>query len=216
MTVERYALFYVVAMLSVSSRAALIQGWNDVKLYYRVSKPFRLYLSESIRIQSAEPTLYHVNVQGGINYRLPKVVTLDLSYRHIGKWDGEEVDFEYQPRLSIKFTFGLKPFTLFQRNLCTVRFAPQKDPSTVYSNRIGIQRAFKIGSVQFRPYIAEDIRINLFPYSFRENRIYCGLRLKVPGIVTPEVSYFLKQRFSDDEWGVSHVFRILVLISVGG
>jgi len=69
-----------------------------------------------------------------------------------------------------------------------------------YVHRLEVELPFELTKFKFRPYIADQVYLNLEGQTFEKNRIYTGVTFELTKNIESEFYYVWESKKSDGQW----------------
>ena len=183
------------AILLVAARPSL--ALNDREAQGRVGVDIAIKLDEKVSVifdeefrRGDDQNEYYFHSEIGVRYEIFEWFDVDAFYRFIGdKGDGSWA-FEFRPRTDATFKYFWKHFGISDRNRFEYRLFSDDTSYGRYRNMLKFLFPFKAWNYPFKPYVADEISIDLTEGRFERNRIYGGFDFMFSKYVGMDIYYF--------------------------
>ncbi|MBS1788651.1 MAG: DUF2490 domain-containing protein [Acidobacteria bacterium] len=156
-----------------------IQSWNEFHLIAPLNKKTDLIFMGVLRAGSnSASSLRPIDERGGagIAFKLNKHLTVMPTYLYVAQQPTPtRKNFEHRLVLNLTGKFSLGKFTFTDRNLIERRVRHALDDFVMYRNRLQIDHPVKLGSLNFRVYVADEVWYSTLVDAWVRNRISAGV-----------------------------------------
>ena len=183
------------------------QVWNTEVEEFKINKSSKIVLEEELRFADDASELYYQHYDGGYAYDFNKHFTLSMNYRQVYEKKASHGKFkvENRPHINAIAKDELSGFNLEDRNRLEYRHFDYQEDSWRYRNKFTVKLPWKFTSLQIRPYLSDEMFLNLNGINFNRNRFYCGFEFNITKNVKGELFYMLQSSKSNGEWKQANV-----------
>lgn len=134
------------------------QFWNEVQLIKHLGEKRDLIFFGVLRLGQDFKRPVDERIGAGYAFKVNKYLTVMPTYLHV-EYQPYPTRIIHEERIIMNVTgkFSLGKFTFTDRNLFERRVRPSVKDFTVYRNRLQIDHPAKLGSFEFKPFIADEI-----------------------------------------------------------
>ena len=184
------------------------QYWPQVGLKASLAKRWKLTADTQFRFGNNASDLYNTFAEVGGKYAPYDFFSAGLSFRYSytkGSNGTLTAHSEYRPIIIGWLSHDFGPVKLVDRSRFEYR-ATEIFPNTWwYRNRLDIILPIILQSVELRPYIANEIFVNLTDGTFPQNRLYAGFRFSI--VENFETDFYYNRFFlKANKWKAYNVF----------
>lgn len=183
------------------------QVWNTEIEEIRINKSSKIILEQELRFGDDANELYYQHYDGGYSYDFNKHFTLGINYRQVYAKPKAHAKFqeENRPHLNAIMKYELFGCNLEDRNRLEYRHFNYQEDSWRYRNKFTIKLPWKFTGFAIRPYLADEIFLNLNGIDFNRNRFYCGFEFTIIKNLKGELFYMLQSTKSNGAWTQTNV-----------
>jgi hypothetical protein len=170
------------------------QFWSETQMIMPLHKKADLILIGVFRAGRDFRHPVDERIGAGIALKLHKYVTLTPTYLYVAQQPSEgRKNFEHRliPNVTIKFPIG--QFNITDRNLFEWRVRHSLRDIFIYRNRLQIDHPARIGSFDFRVFMADEVFYSADLEKWVRNRISAGIIKKLNERLTAEFFYLNQQ-----------------------
>jgi hypothetical protein len=205
MMIKRFLNLLIVALfpLVASSQQSDFGIWVNVDADVSLSKKFDLQFSGSLRSYQNTSKLEEAFLEGGVEYKIWKFLSVAASYRYVNKLENN--GFYYGRHKFFTDITGSVPagnFTFSGRirlQRTTLTFIEQeKDKISRYHLRLRIKAAYRPSSSPFEPYLGIEPFFPVFTGSesgIGKTRFFAGTDLFITRRSSVDIGYILERDF---------------------
>lgn len=227
MKLKLWSFFFaplVLGLVSTSASAQInsqpqdeTQSWNEVQVIAPLSKTVDLIFIGVLRAGSNfSDFLRPVDERagGGIAFKLNKFLMVMPTYLYVAQQPSPtRKNFEHRLILNVTGKASLGKFNFTDRNLIERRVRHALDDFVMYRNRLQIDHPVKIGSWNFRAYVADEVWYSTLVDSWVRNRISGGVFKQFTPHFYGEV-FYLRQNDGRARPGDVHAIGTLFKITL--
>ncbi len=155
------------------------QFWNETQIIAPLTKKTDLIFIGAFRAGSTfSGFLRPIDERGGggIAFKLNKYLTVMPTYLYVAQQPSPtRKNFEHRLILNVTGKASLGKFNFTDRNLIERRVRHALDDFVMYRNRLQIDHPVKIGDVNFRVYVADEIWYSTLLDTWSRNRVSVGV-----------------------------------------
>jgi hypothetical protein len=168
-----------------------LQYWSTGGVSFDIDKDWRFTFKEEFRLKESGGQLYYHHSEAGFLYKsLSDWIDLGLNYRQAFEKDSEgEWRQENQPSLSVTLKSKLFGFDLSDRSRLEYRDREIKKDIWRYRNKLTIRLPLEFTGLKLKPYLADEVFINLDEEGYNNNRLYVGVSFELSKNLTGDVFY---------------------------
>lgn len=134
------------------------QFWNEVLLIKALDKKHDLIIIGGLRVGRDFKRPMDERLGAGLAFKPNKYLTLMPTYLYVDQqpFPGRRIS-EHRLVMNITGKIGFGKFLFTDRNLIERRVRHDSRDFTVYRNRLQIDHPAKIGSFEFKPFVADEV-----------------------------------------------------------
>lgn len=189
------------------------QNWETAAVNIQANEVLQLALENQFRIGNNSTDFYYDHLElnllgkfsdylklgGGFRYTYAKNQSANTAWKS-----------EYRPIMTALLEFGSDRFKLSSRNRFEYRIPDGAPNRWWYRNLVELDLPLIFAKPEIRPFLADEIFINLNPGDFSENRIFAGFKIKPMERLEGKV-YYLRQSFeTSNRWKSNNIMGISV------
>ena len=180
--------------------------WHTEAQQIKLSKKLLLAFQETFRFDK-NGVLYHQEYDFGFRRDISQNWDWGFNYRLVYvKNKASELEEESRPQFLIGWKMTRQNFSLQDRNILEYRAYQHKQDSWRYRNKITASGLyFNAGQVLFRPYIADEIFIDMTTWGLVRNRAYAGLYADLASWLTAELYYMRQSTKTGSAWAQANI-----------
>jgi hypothetical protein len=176
------------------------QLWNTESIEGAFAEDWKVKLEEEFRIGDNMEELYYHHTDGGLNYKLTDLFSVSLNYRQIFEKTKEEWKEENRPHINGTIKWKWQDFALEDRNRFEYRIRAGKENVWRYRNRFAITFPVKRAKFDIKPYLADEVFLDLDEGEFSRNRLYAGIEAKLMKHLGADIFYLWQTSKKDKDW----------------
>ncbi|MHC4511081.1 MAG: DUF2490 domain-containing protein [Planctomycetota bacterium] len=201
-------VFRVVAMLAVLliGKSSLADGdfqfWSTAGVSFGVNEDWTGAVFEQLKFGNDAGHLYlHQTDLGFVYGSLADWIDIGFNFKHSFREDSDgHWSRENRPHLNITFKGRLGTLDFSDRSRLEYRDKEHEEDLWRYVNKFEISLPYEFTQFKFRPYVADQVYINLQGHAFEKNRIYSGVTFDLSKDVVSELYYVWQLGKSDGRW----------------
>jgi hypothetical protein len=182
------------------------QIWSNISIEGALWGHAHIYLDQEFRIGDGMSDLYFHRSDVALLFRFTGWLDLGMNYWHqyTQAKDGSWVE-EKKPHLNGTFKGELGKCKIKDRNRLEYRIFQGRDEVWRYRNRLTVEGPFSFTAYRIKPYIADEVFIDLEEHDFNRNRIYGGFTFQPLKTATLDLFYMLQSDEKDGAWQKTNV-----------
>lgn len=200
----------VVALITVTmlskERCAFANGdtqfWQTTIASFDLNPGWSIAIEEHLKIAHDAGDLYYHHTDLGFVYKsLAKWMDLSFNYKQVFKKDDDRHwEWENRPHLNVMLREQLGTFDIFNRLRLEYRDRENSRDIWRYTHLLKVTLPFELTKYKLRPYVADQIFVNLEGKAFDKNRIYSGLSCDLFKKVKVQFCYIYQSSKPDGQW----------------
>jgi len=198
----------VLASFAYHSRSCLasngedFQFWSTIEISFDVNKDWSAAVEEQLKFDNDAGHFYQHQTDLEFTYKnLPDWIEIGLNYKQVFKERSDDHwTRENRPHFNIKFKGRLGTFDFSDRSRFEYRDKEYGDDLWRYVNKLEVNLPFELTQYKLRPYIADQIYINMDGSGFEKNRGYAGFNFELPEDIGSELYYVRQWSESLGRW----------------
>ena len=175
------------------------QYWNTESIEVKLSKNWRIKVTEEFRFGGNAGSFYYNHTDVGINYLLNEYLELSANYRQAFQKKNKKWDPEYNPHINGTIKVKLYDFVFKDRNRFEYKIKESSDNSWRYRNKLSADLPFKWTKLNIQPFVADEIFYSFDESRLNRNRVYAGLKMFFLENLKGEI-YYMCQSTKGSEW----------------
>jgi hypothetical protein len=167
------------------------QFWNTVGASFDVNKDWSVAVEEQLKFGNDAGHLYYQHTDLGFTYKsFADWIDIGFNYKQVfleqrdGNWSREN-----RPHLNITFKGRLGTLDFSDRSRFEYRDKEYGDDLWRYLNKLEVNPPNEFTRFKFRPYVADQVYINMDGSGFEKNRIYVGVTFELSEDIESELYY---------------------------
>lgn len=183
------------------------QYWATAKARFDINKDWHGTVAEEFRIGDDAEKLYYRYTEMGIVYDgLADWLSLGFNYRQVSerKGNGDWI-WENRPHLNLTFKGKLGELAISDRSRFEYRDKYNAKDMWRYRNKFTVKFPWELTPLKLKPYVAEEIFVNLDQSGIIANRFYSGFSLKLAENLSGNIFYLWQAANSDHSWIDTHI-----------
>lgn len=188
----------VLVSLASNGRVCFADGdfqfWSTVGVSFDVDKDWSVAAEKHLKFGNDAGRLLYHHTDIGLTYKsLVEWIDIGFNFKQVyqeqsdGSWSREN-----RPHLNITLKGRLGTLDFSDRSRIEYRDKEYGDDLWRYVNKLEIALPYEFTRFKFRPYIADQVYINLDGSGFEKNRIYTGVTFELSENVESEL-YYVRQ-----------------------
>ena len=178
------------------------QFWSTSSVTFDVNKDWKVALEEGLKLGDDAGNLYYHYTDLGFVYRgLADWIDLGFNYKQAFSEDEEGHWLsENRPHFNVTVKGRLWDIDLSDRSRFEFRDKQVDEDLWRYTNQLKAKLPFELTRFKLRPYLADQVYLNLEGQTFEKNRLYSGFTFKLPKDTEGGIYYVWQWAESDGEW----------------
>ena len=178
------------------------QFWSITAASVDVHKDWTAAVEEHIKFGNNAGNLYYHHTDLGFTYEgLADWIDLGFNYKQVFlELPDDHWNRENRPHLNITFKGRLGTLDFSDRSRFEYRDIEHFDDFWRYTNKLEVNLPLEFTRFKFRPYVADQVYINLDGRGFEKNRIYTGVSFELSQDVESELFYVWQSKKSLGQW----------------
>jgi len=166
------------------------QYWSTANVVIDINKDWKTVFEEEFRLDDGGHLYYHHSDIALIYKGLAKDIDLGFNFRKVYTEDDTNIRrHENRPHLNVTFRKMLGSIDFSTRNRLEFRDNELTDDFWRYRNLFTFKLPFEWTALKLKPYIADEIFINLNGEGYSANRVYGGVAFNLLKNVKTAVYY---------------------------
>jgi hypothetical protein len=178
------------------------QFWSTVGASFNIHKDWKVAVHEHLKFGSNAGHFYYHHTDLGFTYKgLADWIDLGFNYKQVFiELPDDHWIRENRPHLNITFKGRLGTLDFSNRSRFEYRDIEYVEDYWRYANKLEVNLPFEWTRLKFRPYVADQVYINLDGRGFEKNRIYAGAAFEVSENIESELYYVYQWSKILDHW----------------
>ncbi len=181
------------------------QVWNTDTQELKAGEHAKMTLEEEFRWGGSAQDFYYQHYDLGYVHSLNRNVDLGINYCQIYEKKNGDFKEENQPHLNAVIKFAMHGFKFEDRNRFQFRHFDYAKDFWQYRNKFTVKFPWSFTKASLRPYLADEIYLDLNDGEFSRNRFFSGLAMNITGDIQAEVYYLLQSSKSSGRWTDANV-----------
>ena len=179
-----------------------VQFWQTIGASFDIDKNWTVEVEEHLKLGHAAGHLYLHQTDLGFVYKgLADWIDLGFNYKQgYRKDDDGHWQRENRPHVNITFNGRFGSLDFSDRSRFEYRDREGTEDLWRYVHRLEVELPFELTKFKFRPYIADQVYLNLEGQTFEKNRIYTGVTFELTKNIESEFYYVWESKKSDGQW----------------
>jgi hypothetical protein len=213
-----YWLAAISAVL-LTSKSCLAGGdfqvWNTTIASLDLNKDWTVSVEEQQKLGDNAGRFYYHHADLGFVYGgLADWIDLGFNFKEVFLEDGDgHWSRENRPHVNITVKGPVGAFDVSDRSRFEYRDREDQEDLWRYVNQLKVKLPFELTKLKLRPYVADQIYLNMEGRAFDKNRIYSGASFKLSKDLESELYYFWQSGKSDGRWVDMNVLGFQLKIS---
>lgn len=211
-------VFFVVSVVAgafftsvcFASRSGNLEYWQTSGISLDINKDWAVHAEEEFRVgrHNGNPYLHNVNL-GLVFKSLAEGMDISFDFKKEYEKDSKgKFRQENRPHLNITFKGNLFDFGTSNRVRLEYRDREKKKDLFRLRNKTTVKFPFKFTSLNLRPYIAEEVFINLGEDNVNQNRLSTGFSCNLAKNIEASVYYMWKTSKISGGWEDTNVVGV--------
>lgn len=182
-----------------------IQYWSEYVITYKLTPKVGLLLNPSFRLKDNISENQYWESRQGFSFQATPALALNLQYLHsetknaANKWLPENT-VEFQPT----YKWSWHTFDFANRLRLEYRMVGGFEKWR-YRHQLKISRKLKVASVEFSPFVSDEIFYDEAVDQMNQNRLRIGVAKKISRLATLSVFYQYKTNAVKQDWTGEHI-----------
>ena len=179
---------------------------SSLNLIFGINKNWDFEFSEELRLNDGGGNLYYQFSDFGLTYKgLADWVELGFNFRKIYEKEssGEWIE-ENRPHVNLTFKGKLFDLDLSDNSRFEYRDREDKKDVWRYRNKFIIKFPVELTTLKMKPYIADEIFVDLYGDRITKNRLFSGFSIKLADNTKFDIYYLWQASKADEGWDDVH------------
>jgi hypothetical protein len=178
------------------------QFWQTTGTSFDLNKNWTVQVEEHLKLGHDAGHLYlHQTDLGFICKGLADRIDLGFNYKQgFRKDDDGHWKQENRPHVNVTLYGRLGTLEFSDRSRFEYRNREDREDLWRYVHRLKVELPFEFTKFNFRPYVADQVYLNLEGQTFEKNRIYAGVTFELTENIESGFYYVWQSRKSDHQW----------------
>jgi hypothetical protein len=200
------------------SRCAFADGnlefWQTTTVSLDINQDWTAAVEEHLKLGQDPGHLYfHYTDLGFVYKSAASWIDLGFNYKQIFKKDDDgHWSWENRPHLNVTFKGRLGTLDFADRSRFEFRDREDEEDLWRYVHGLKVRLPFEFTKYKFRPYVADQVYLNLEGQTFDKNRIYSGVTFELTKNLESEFYYVWQSAKSDGRWEDLNALGLLLRI----
>ncbi len=213
-----YLVTAVLAVLLISKSSAAdgdFQLWNTATASLDLNKDWTATVEEQVKFGNGAGHFYYHHTDLGFVYGgLADWIDLGFNFKEVfleeddGHWSREN-----RPHVNITVKGPVGAFDVSDKSRFEYRDRENEEDLWRYVNRLKVKLPFELTKFKIRPYVADQIFLNMEGRAFEKNRVYAGASFKLSKELESEIYYFWQLGRFDGRWEDTNVLGLQLNIA---
>jgi hypothetical protein len=198
---KKYALLAVlfVGFFPSKSFARDTQVWVTEQVEGAVSENTIVKFEEEERLGGSASNLYYHHTDIGVGYKIGKGLSVTAQLRNVFENKSGTWQHELRPHANVTYATTLCGFAVSDRGRFEYRDRETKDGFR-FRNLLTISAPSVWNMYDFRPYIADELFVDINQGDFVRNRLYSGVTRPIAGQLSVDLYYMWQINKGGAEW----------------
>ncbi len=188
---------------------------STLDIFLGLNKDWDFEFQEELRFNDNGGTLYYDFSDFGLTYKgLVDWLELGFNFRKIYERESHN-DWveENRPHLNLTFKGKLAGFDISDNSRIEYRDREEKKDEWRYRNKLTAKFPIELTSLKLRPYVADEIFVNLYGEGITRNRLFSGFSFKVAENTKLDIFYLWQASKSGEQWDDVHALGTKLTLS---
>ncbi|MBM3251176.1 MAG: DUF2490 domain-containing protein [Candidatus Omnitrophica bacterium] len=192
---------FLIANLAFAFDNGDFQVWNNEALSWKIRRDWKMAFEEELRFGDDGGNLYYQHSDLSIHYSgFSKWLSMGLGYRQVFEKKKGEWKEENQPNFIITLKEKIANFELSDRNRFEYREIEDSDDGWRYRNKITIGLPFEFTRQEIKPFVSDEIFVDIDKEELSQNRLYSGFSFKIIKNLNGELYYLWVDSKKSGKW----------------
>ncbi len=201
-TVIAFLTFFIPFNLKAEDDA---QYWSSLGISADLHEKLDLSADVESRFGNDMGTLYRISADASLSYQMYEFLGMGLGYKQVFERDCLGVPVgdwlrEYRPHIEAVFSITLKNIDVSDRNMLELRINQGSPYGIRYRNKLGITSSQGWTKIDIRPFVADEIFIDVKEGEFARNRFSSGLTAAIQSHFKLKLYYLWQASRQSDSW----------------
>lgn len=176
------------------------QFWNTDGVEKKLGPKWKADIEEEFRFSGDDHGLNYTHTEGGLTYKATDWLDLGAKYRQIFEKEKGKWIYESMPAGVVTLKWKPYGFDISDRNRLEYRMPQGKDDKWRYRNKLTMYLPVELTSLKIRPFVADEIFIDMAGAGFYRNRFYSGFEAKLGPHLKTEIFYLWQTTEKNSSW----------------
>ena len=183
------------------------QGWYDFSVSC-TSDGWKLRVENESKSGSDWHELYYNHLDFGLSRPLCSWFEAGINYRQVETLNDGEWDKQHRAHMNGIFKWGMRGWTFSDRNRLEFRDFEFGQDKWRYRNRLTAYLPVAFADGKIKPYLSDEIFVDLHGDGLGNNRAYAGTEIKLLNRLKTDVSYVWQTKYCNAEWSDTHAIQL--------
>jgi hypothetical protein len=181
------------------------QVWHTENQEFAGNGQLRVTAEEEFRFGDSSSDFYYHHYDAGVVYSAGRNIDLGINYRQV--YEKKKGKFQEENRTHMNATLKgeILGCMVEDRNRMEFRHFDYQSDSWRYRNKLTVKSPWKLTSLEIRPFVSDEIFMELNDNALDRNRLYLGTTFNLTKQAKAEVYYMLQSSKSSDKWTDANV-----------
>ncbi|MFC1809343.1 DUF2490 domain-containing protein, partial [Candidatus Omnitrophota bacterium] len=166
------------------------QQWSTISVTYKVNDDWKVTGEQEVRWGDDWDDFYYTHTDLGIVYGgVADWLDLGVNYREVYEEKSKNFVFENRPHFNVTLKTDIEGWALSDRSRLEYRDKETDNNGWRYRNKLTLKAPFKLTKFEIRPYVADEVFVDLDAGDLNRNRVYGGVGCKLMEHVGAELYY---------------------------
>jgi hypothetical protein len=189
------------------------QVWHTETQEKEINNSLKVGLEEEVRFGGSASELYYHHYDLGFVKSINKNLDIGVNYRQVYEKKSGKFKEENRPHINAVLKTSFLGCQIDDRNRFQYRHFDYKADLWQYRNKLTVRLPFKFSRFEFKPYISDEVFIDLDDNGLSRNRFYSGLAFKLFKDLKGEIYYLLQSSKGATHWTDANVLGTKVKLS---
>jgi Protein of unknown function (DUF2490) len=178
------------------------QLWNTASASLDLNRDWKVSVEEMLKLNNDAGHFYYHHTDLSFVYGgLADWVDLGFSFKEVTEEEDDgHWSCEHRPYLNITVKGPLGALDISDRSRFEYRDRQDKEDLWRYVNRLKIKLPIELTRLKLRPYVADQIYLNMEGRAFDKNKVYSGVSFKLSKDAENEIYYVWQSGKSNGQW----------------
>ena len=191
-----------------------VEFWQSAIACFDINPDWAVAVEEHVKMGHVAGNVYYHHTDLGFVYKsFAEGIDLGFNFKQVFKKDDDgHWCRENRPHLNVTFKGWLGPLDFADRSRMEFRDRECDEDLWRYTHRLKVKLPYEFTRFKFRPYVADQVYLNLEGQTFEKNRIYAGIMFELSKNLESEFCYVWQSAKPDGQWEDLNALGILLRI----